>query len=272
MFHKHELIFKAILAAEAASKAILKIYSEGSGKVYLKSDQSPLTDADLAANNEIISILSDTNIPLLSEEGKDIEYRLRSQWDLFWMVDPLDGTKEFISRNGEFTVNIALIEKNKPIGGVIWVPVKDTLYFALKGMGAYKKSGFQASHCHSLQDVMSLSEKISASTPQKTLKVVASRSHLNKETQDFISDLSNKFGKVELISCGSSLKFCTMAEGKAGIYPRFGPTMEWDTAAGHAIAEEAGCIVKHENGKDSFVYNKENLLNPAFVVWNKGYL
>lgn len=247
------LLILAIQAAEEAGKEILKVYDSGDFQAEAKGDQSPLTLADKEAHHKIVSILKATGIPILSEEGKDIPYDERRGWEHFWMVDPLDGTKEFIKRNGEFTVNIALIHKNTPILGVVSVPVTDEIYYATEGYGAYmRKDGRD----HKLE------VRKSADLQQEGLRVVASRSHMNDDTRNFIDRLRN----AELVSAGSSLKFMLLASGKADVYPRYAPTMEWDTAAAHAIVRETGFNVFQFGSNEPLTYNKENLLNPYFLV------
>jgi len=241
-------------ASLEAGKAILEVYSSDDFDVEKKGDDSPLTKADRKAHNVIVSFLEKTDIPILSEEGKSIPYEERKNWEYFWMVDPLDGTKEFIKRNGEFTVNIALIHKGKPILGVIYVPVLEKLYWGIENEGAYLKVENETSKLKSnkitLQD--------------EGLKVVASRSHLNMKTEEFLHSLITP----EIVSMGSSLKFMVIAEGKADVYPRFAPTMEWDTAAAQIIVIESGADVLEKNKDSSLVYNKENLLNAHFLVIN----
>ncbi|MEQ9208852.1 MAG: 3'(2'),5'-bisphosphate nucleotidase CysQ, partial [Pseudomonadales bacterium] len=203
---------------------------------------------------------------ILSEEGKDIPYEERKNWKRFWMVDPLDGTKEFIKRNDEFTVNIALIENQQPILGVLAVPVTGVVYYAAKGLGAFKKvDGHQSpvtGNSHQLATGNRLPAEAKAKAGQPVTKVVASRSHMNDETKDFIE----KLGNTEVVSAGSSLKFMLIADGKADIYPRFGPTMEWDTAAAHGILLELGYSVHKTDSSDELTYNKPNLLNPYFIA------
>jgi 3'(2'), 5'-bisphosphate nucleotidase len=266
----HTLLWKAIQAAVPAGNAILKVY-ETDFEVEKKSDESPLTRADLEAHTIISSMLESTGIPILSEEGRDIQYTERSSWTSFWMVDPLDGTKEFVNRNGEFTVNIALISKDFPVAGVIYIPVTDELYFGIHDEGSFKLSMVRSR----LQDSSSIEELKKVSTPlpmendRELFTVVCSRSHMSAETEEFIDKLKSKHGDVEYASRGSSLKLCMVAEGKADIYPRFAPTMEWDTAAGQAIAESAGVsVIQAENG-NRLRYNKEDLLNPWFIVERK---
>ena len=196
-------------------------------------------------------ILEKTDIPILSEEGPLIPYSRRKKWETFWMIDPLDGTKEFIKKNGEFTVNIALIHHNQPIIGVVQRPVTNDLYYAIKASGAQKNG----------KNIQCAPFDIH----QSGLKVVASRSHLNPETQVFLDKLINP----KIISKGSSLKLMIVAEGEAHLYPRFAPTMEWDTAAAQIIVEEAGGKVFIQNSKIRVHYNKENLLNPFFLVQGK---
>jgi len=244
-------------AAKKAGEAILEIYNGADFGIEHKKDESPLTKADTAAHNIIVEKLASTNLPVLSEEGAEISYEERSKWNYFWMVDPLDGTKEFIKRNGEFTVNIALIKDGNPIMGVVYTPVKDELFFALQGSGAFKTL---SSHTETL--LPSTNHSLISS------RVVASRSHLNAETEDFLNRLINP----EIVSMGSSLKFLALAEGAAEIYPRFAPTMEWDSAAAHAICQELGIEVLNIETKKPLEYNKQNLLNPYFIVASKKIL
>lgn len=247
-----KLLETAKAAALAAGTEILKIYESGDFSVEAKSDDSPLTLADKAAHTTIVSFLENTGIPILSEEGRSIPYEERSKWEYFWMVDPLDGTKEFIKKNGEFTVNIALIHKGESILGVVHPPVLGDLFWAIKGEGTFHESDSNV-------------KKLSASKKSlKTigLKVVASRSHMSPETEAYISKLRDP----EIVSKGSSLKFLLIASAEADVYPRFGPTMEWDTAAAHVIVTEAGGRVTLEDEVTPLVYNKENLLNPFFIV------
>jgi 3'(2'), 5'-bisphosphate nucleotidase len=259
----------AINAAVAAGEAILEIYGRNFGFT-LKADQSPLTTADMASHRVIASMLARTGLPLLSEEGKDIPYHERAGWKLFWMVDPLDGTKEFIKRNGEFTVNIALVEDGWPTMGVIFAPVLQRIYFGAAGYGAFytdmNTEGLRA-------DAGAIRDKACrlpiAASPDITTLVV-SRSHLSPETESYIEKVRKGAIKVEFTSIGSSLKFCIIAEGRASLYPRMGPTMEWDTAAGQAIVEAAGGSVMTLEPAGRMAYNKETLLNPWFIARAKG--
>lgn len=219
-----------------------------------KADNSPLTRADKAAHARIMTFLEPTGIPVLSEEGAHLPYSIRRQWQRLWIVDPLDGTKEFIKRNGEFTVNIALAENGSPVMGVIYVPVKQQLYYGCIGEGAYKEE---------LGQRVTLPLK---SDTERAFTVVASRSHLSKETADYIDLLRRDHPDLQLASSGSSLKICLVAEGKADVYPRHAPTMEWDTAAGDAIARAARREVVDALTGEPLRYNKEDLHNPWFIV------
>lgn len=247
------LLILAIQAAEEGCREILKVYDSGDFQEEAKGDKSPLTLADKNAHEKIASILEATGLPILSEEGKNVPYEERRTWNHFWLVDPLDGTKEFIKRNGEFTVNIALIHRNAPILGVVAVPVTHEIYYSTHGKGAYvRRDGVDHK----------LARRAKVDLRQDGLRVVASRSHMNDETQQFINDLRNP----QLVSAGSSLKFMLLASGKADVYPRYAPTMEWDTAAAHAIVNETGFEVTEYGKGTPLVYNKENLLNPYFLV------
>ncbi len=260
------LLLTVINAAVKAGEEILKIYNSNFDVEY-KNDSSPLTIADKNAHNKICEFLEKTNYPILSEEGKNINYEERKNWEYFWMVDPLDGTKEFIKRNGEFTVNIALIHKQKSILGVIYIPVTETLYFAAENIGAYKTLVTnQEEKIVDLEKLISSSQKLPLALPDKKFTVVASRSHLSEETEMFIDGLKTKHKEIEFISSGSSIKLCLVAEGSANIYPRFAPTMEWDTAAGQAICEIAGKSVIDYTTNKMLIYNKKDLLNNWFIV------
>ena len=242
-----------IEAAEAAGAAIMEVYEGDDFGTVTKADNSPLTKADLASNKVILERLQalTPELPVLSEESKSLPYTARKDWGRFWLVDPLDGTKEFIKQNGEFTVNIALIEDGAPIFGVVYAPALNLTYWAAAGVGAFKGADTQT--------------PIEASDYDGgTLKLVASRSHAGAATEALVGDLEGGTA-VELVSIGSSLKLCLVADGQAHLYPRFGPTMEWDTAAAQCVAEQAGAFVR-EPGGGSLRYNKENLLNPHFIV------
>lgn len=251
-------------AALQAGKAILEIYHSGDFDVEIKGDNSPLTKADKASHNVIMSFLTKTNIPVLSEEGRVISYNERKEWSQLWIVDPIDGTKEFIKRNGEFTVNIALVENQKPILGVIFVPAKGELYFSTKETGAFKVS--VDLKLFDVDVLIDNARKIPFERDDKTFTIVASRSHMSTETEDYVQQMKDKYGAVNLISKGSSLKLCMVAEGQADCYPRFAPTMEWDTAAGQAICEHAGFNVIDWGTKQDMLYNRKELLNNWFLV------
>jgi 3'(2'), 5'-bisphosphate nucleotidase len=257
-------LFTAITAALKAGKAILEIYHSGEFDVEMKGDNSPLTKADTASHNVIMSYLTKTDIPVLSEEGKAIAFEERKNWKQLWIVDPIDGTKEFIKRNGEFTVNIALIEDQKPLIGVIFVPVTGELYFSSKDMGAFKVTVDLGNF--DIETLISKGIKLPLQREDKTFTVVASRSHMSAETEVYIKEMRDIHGEVKLISKGSSLKLCMVAEGVADCYPRFAPTMEWDTAAGQAICEHAGFQVIDWKTKKTMLYNREQLLNNWFLV------
>lgn len=239
--------------AKEAGDAIMKIY-EKDFRIDYKDDKSPLTEADIKSNEIICNALAKLfpDIPLLSEENQEIPYENRKNWDYFWLIDPIDGTKEFIKKNGEFTVNIALIHKDSPVLGVVYAPALDDIYFSKQGEGAYKND---------LRLPLRTNEH-----PERELRIVASKSHLSEETQSFIDDLGSRTEHIEQVSKGSSLKLCMVAEGEADIYPRLAPTMEWDTAAAHAVVLEAGKKVLQYDSYQSLVYNKTSLLNPWFIV------
>lgn len=252
----------AIGAALKAGEAIMEIYNSEDFEVELKSDDSPLTKADKAAHEIIVSCLASSSLPILSEEGSNIPFAERKNWDRFWMVDPIDGTKEFIKRNGEFTVNIALIENQKPVLGVVYAPALKDLYFAEEGIGSFK-----------MEDIISIEDThnskpidLSKSTYPEIFTLVVSKSHMNDQTQQFVDEKEKEFGEIATASFGSSLKICKVAEGSAHCYPRFGPTMEWDTAAAHAVAVYAYTSITKAHEKLTLEYNKENLLNPYFIV------
>ena len=242
------------IAKEAAKKAgekILQIYGDDFSVSY-KEDKSPLTIADRRANDIIESYLLKTNIPILSEEGNLTEYKDRENWKLLWIVDPLDGTKEFIKRNGEFTVNIALVKNGKPILGVVFVPVKGWLYYGSSN-GSYR-------------EIDAKKVKLPLDNKSTSFKVVGSRSHQSPETKEYFDDIKKRKKNVEIVSMGSSIKICLVAEGSADVYPRFAPTMEWDTAAGHAIAKYAGKKLIDLKTNQEMVYNRERLKNNWFIV------
>jgi len=263
--HGSELLINCIELSKKAGESILGIYNFKDFDTVLKKDLSPLTSADTASHDIIVAGLKKLTpqTPVLSEESQSIPYEIRQQWKEYWLVDPLDGTKEFIKRNGEFTVNIALIRNNEPVLGVVYAPVLGISYFAENGEGAFKKNK------EGVVSKITVQKDIS-----KGLKVVASRSHEGTEEASFFE----KLGALEYVRMGSSLKFCLVAEGEAHLYPRFLPTMEWDTAAAQCVAKEAGAEITDLYGQ-ALQYNKSNLLNPNFIVsslpqehWKKALL
>lgn len=239
--------------AKRAGVEIMEIYASVDFGMTSKVDDSPLTLADLSSHHAIVAGLTrlTPDVPILSEEAADIPYSVRGKWMRYWLVDPLDGTKEFIKRNGEFTVNIALVENGVPVMGVVYAPVLDVCYYGVRGEGAFVQRGKLPA------------QAITVESPAtgETIKVVASRSHSDERTQELLE----KLGQYECISMGSSLKLCLVAEGAAHFYPRLGPTMEWDTAAAHAVVNAAGGVVQDRDGM-ALAYNKIDLHNPEFFV------
>ncbi len=259
IFNHEKNILELLNIAIDAGKEILNIYNDEI-IVNSKEDKSPITQADINSNDLIVNRLKKlgSNIPILTEESL-VNWKNRKDWIKYWLIDPLDGTKEFINRNGEFTVNIALIENNYPIFGIIYSPVKSLLYYALKNKGCYKlKTNSNLSTLKNFNKINIKKEK------SITTKVIGSRSHSSKE---FLNWVEKKFTNFEIITIGSSLKFCILAEGKADIYPRLGPTSEWDIAAGHIILEEAGGKLKTIDKKDILYNTKEDILNPHFIAY-----
>ncbi|PWK20571.1 3'(2'),5'-bisphosphate nucleotidase CysQ [Xanthomarina spongicola] len=255
----------AIEASLKAGQVIMEVYNTPFN-VELKDDKSPLTEADKKANDIINSFLIPTQIPIISEENKQTDYSVRKDWKLCWVVDPVDGTKEFIKRNGEFTVNIALVSNGRPILGVIYVPATKVLYYADVTLQKGYKVNLK-SHEVSIQKITESATPLKPKAGNTDLiQVVGSRSHMSQETLDFMETLKVNGTQVEVVSKGSSLKFCLVSEGNADIYPRFAPTMEWDTAAGQAICNAVGIEVISKETNKPLLYNKENLLNPWFIV------
>ena len=251
------LVHSIVDIAKLAGSSILDIYDKGEGfaDISYKDDNSPLTLADKASNDVIFKALKELtpSIPILSEEGKKISYNDRKSWNQFWLIDPLDGTKEFINRNGEFTVNIALIENGAPILGVVYAPVIDVTWFGTLEQGSFKSKN---------NDDPKLI-KVNIPNEDSTIKIVSSRSHSNNPK---LEDYLNNFNQYELVKMGSSIKICLVADGSAHLYPRFGPTMEWDTAAAHAVVKFAGGNIINFHTNHELSYNKDNLLNPEFLV------
>jgi 3'(2'), 5'-bisphosphate nucleotidase len=258
---QHEIDIEEVIAvAVEAGRATLEIYQQDF-EVITKEDNSPLTIADERSNAIIMKGLAALSVgaelPVISEETKLLPYEERKGWQFLWLVDPLDGTKEFIKKNGEFTINIALVYEHTPVLGVIYVPVRDVIYFAVEGRGAFMR---EAGEERRLQ--------LRALEGNELLLIVASRSHNSAAVEAYVEEKRKQFDKVDYVPAGSSLKFCLLAEGKADVYPRLAPTMEWDTGAGHIIAREAGAEVLIYGENRELQYNKENLLNPHFIVKN----
>ena len=247
------LLNPVIATCKIAGEKILEIYGQDHS-INTKADNSPLTAADIASHHCLVDGLNrvQPKLPVLSEESAKISYSERKSWEYYWLVDPLDGTKEFIKRNGEFTVNVALIHQNKPIIGVVYVPVLNDCYFAAEGCGAYKQSGLAVAKPISVRD-----------QAPDLVTVVGSRSHKTGDLADYLARL----GKHKIKSIGSSLKFCLVAEGSADLYPRMGPTCEWDTAAAQCVVEQAGGAVTKVNGTPLQYNTKESYLNPFFIVF-----
>lgn len=261
-----EKLKTAIEASVVAGAAIMEIYKSEDFEIENKEDNSPLTIADKRANEIINGFLVPHQIPIISEENRQIDYQERKAWSECWIVDPLDGTKEFIKRNDEFTVNIALVQDGQPELGVIFAPALDTLYFAVVSESKAFRYRFSSGRTN-VEEILEKAEEINPATTIDRLKVVGSRSHMNDDTKIFIENLKESHGKdVEIVSKGSSLKFCLVAEGEAHIYPRFAPTMEWDTAAGHAICEAVGLKCLFRETGEPMTYNREDLLNGHFSV------
>lgn len=256
IFHS-DILESVICISHKAGAAILEVY-ETDFSVQNKSDDSPLTKADMASHHIIVEALGKLtpDIPVLSEESTDLlEKKEWRNWDSYWLIDPLDGTKEFVKRNGEFTVNIALIEKHKPVFGVVYVPVSKTTYIGAQGLGAFKLNDGNTKLDTDNQIFVQ-------KNPELPYRIVASRSHPSTELQGFLSGLEEH----EIVSMGSSLKFCLIAEGAADCYPRFGPTSEWDTAAAQAVVEAAGGAVDNLDGSPLLYNTKAEILNPYFMV------
>jgi 3'(2'), 5'-bisphosphate nucleotidase len=274
---RDELLAAAILAAVQAGAATLDIY-QSEIRVEYKQDQSPLTRADTCSHAIIVRHLENTGIPVLSEEGRGIPYPERNRWRRLWIVDPLDGTKEFVKRLGEFTVNIALVEDRRPTLGAIFVPVKNVLYFGRIEDGSFRledpatlaalaSNGPRRDARELIRRLRTHAQKLPVDPGgHPVFVIVGSRSHATPELHAYVEQKRRELGAVEFVSAGSSLKYCLVAEGRADVYPRLGPTMEWDTAAGQVIAEAAGARVTQHDTGEPLIYNKENLLNPWHVV------
>lgn len=259
----------AINCSIDAGIASLKYFKNEKLKVSLKKDQSPLTIADQESHQILFHKLSDYTIPVLSEEGIIPDYVERNKWIEYWLIDPLDGTKEFVNGSGEFTINVAHMIKNIPSFGIIYWPVEDILYFGGINLGSFRKIRASEQLFASMDDLMLHSDKLSKSDElTKEYKVLASKSHMSEETKLYVANLHTKHKNISLVNIGSSLKFCMMAEGKANEYPRFGPTMEWDIAAGNALLKGINIeVVDYKTGKP-IRYNKKDLTNNWFIVKN----
>ncbi len=253
----------ALAASLDAGKAIMAIYESDDVGIEYKEDASPLTRADRAAHRVILRHLEPTGIPVLSEEGKHMPFEDRSSWDELWIVDPVDGTKEFIKCNGEFTVNVALVRRGRVAGGVVLAPVLGHAYVGVVGEGAWRLDFHEDA---GIEEAWNTRAKLPLNSGKRAFTVVASRSHMSPETQAYVDEARAKHGEVNLISKGSSLKLCVVAGGAADAYPRFAPTMEWDTAAGQAVCEAAGCEVIDQNTGEPMRYNRAELLNAWFLV------
>jgi 3'(2'), 5'-bisphosphate nucleotidase len=274
------LLPHALAAAAAGAEETLTVYREGNLETESKEDDTPLTRADRNAHAVILERLSASGLPALSEEGHHAAYAERSAWDRFWLVDPLDGTKEFVKRTEEFTVNVALVQAGVPVLGVVVLPALGTVYFGTAADGAYRLSTAELTRWleaaePSRNALPEAAARIAAEpAPQAATavcRVVGSRSHMDDTTQAFIDALRKQYADVELVVAGSSAKLCRVADGSAHIYPRFGPTMEWDTAAGDAVVRAAGGHVYEARSDGSVTaqplrYNKEDLHNPSFVA------
>ena len=262
----NESIRVALEACLEAGRAILDIYSHEDVGGEFKDDKSPLTQADRAAHDILMRHLEATGIPVLSEEGKHLPFETRQNWEALWIVDPVDGTKEFIKRNGEFTVNVALVRHGEVECGVVLAPVLGHAYVGQVDEGAWKLE-VSMSADESADDVWHKRKELPLKgSEDRPFTVVASRSHMSPETEVFVEEARAQHGHIELISKGSSLKLCMVAEGAADAYPRFAPTMEWDTAAGQAVCEAAGCQVIDQRTGETMRYNREDLLNAWFLV------
>jgi 3'(2'), 5'-bisphosphate nucleotidase len=270
------LLFTALRAAAKAFPEILSVYN-GPFSVDSKDDRSPITEADRRSNKIIAEELSrHSPYGIISEEGENTPFADRRSWEQFWLVDPLDGTKEFVKRNGEFTINIAFVEGRIPVLGVVYAPVLDLLYFASDDIGSYRLEGFSDLAAEIPADLVGRATKLAPRAPlvldeekkHKKIMVVGSRSHSCRDFDDYVQELEQRYAEqIEITTIGSALKPCYVAEGKADIYPRFGPTMEWDTAAAHAVVRGVGKRMTAYDGGTELIYNKEVLVNPSFLVY-----
>ena len=259
------LLCSSIEAALLAGQKVSEIYNNDF-EVYYKNDQSPVTEADIESNKIIQDVLKEYKLPFLSEESDLIPFDVRKAWKYYWLIDPIDGTKEFINRNDEFTINIALIKKNQPIIGVVYSPMTSELYFG-SSIGFSKKIKINVSEINNLniEELISDGIKLPLEKKRDNYIVLTSRSHLNPKTLNYIDLLKINNPNFEIVKMGSSLKICKIAGGEADIYPRFGPTKEWDTAAAHAVLKYSGGNILKEDGNE-LIYNKPNVINPNFTA------
>jgi 3'(2'), 5'-bisphosphate nucleotidase len=253
--NQQSLLDQVLEIADTASRKVMEIY-QTDFQVQTKDDNSPITEADIASHHVIVDGLTalTPDIPILSEESANAPWEERKTWTRFWLVDPIDGTKDFTNRTGEFTVNIALIENGEPVMGVVTAPALGDAYWGIKGQGAWKREADGSTR------------RLAVENPPQAIRAVASKNHMNEDTRHFIQQL----GEHQLVQAGSSLKFCRIAEGQADIYPRLGPTCEWDTGAAHAVLVAAGGKVTQLDGTP-LAYGKEEVLNPYFVASGAWY-
>lgn len=265
----NQQFFIAIQAALKAGAAISQIYNKHNYTVTLKADQSPVTEADLESHHIIIQELTSTHLPVLSEEGNPDLWNQIHQTDRYWMIDPLDGTREFINRNGEFTVNIALIKNKKPIWGIIYIPEQALLYAGIKGSGAWEWGNID-NHYLSKQELQQKAITLPKRKSDDEYRIVGSKSHKTHTTDAFIARISEVISEIKIVRAGSSLKFCHIASGEADLYPRMDTIMEWDVAAGQAIIEAAGGQLKRWPDGGSIIYNSRNMRFPTFLALAPG--
>lgn len=273
--HPPPLLDAAIRAALAGGQAIMEVYANAFD-VYLKADRSPLTQADRNAHTAIEQALAGTGLPVHSEEGRSIPPEERQAWPHYWLVDPLDGTKEFVARNDEFAVCIALMRSDtdtrsplgnaEPVAGVVYAPVTDVLYFAWHGGGAYRQAGAATHQALPAYERVAMSTRLPLAQPARPFTILASRSHRSPETEAYIRQREREHGHVAFSFTGSAIKFGLMAEGAADAYPRYAPTMEWDTAAGQIICSEAGKDLIDVTTDAPMRYNKNEPVNNWFIV------
>ncbi len=259
-------ILVAINASLRAGERILTVRNQSVHTEY-KKDHSPVTEADYASQSIIMDHLQPVMMPVISEESTTVSYNIRKKYTRYWLVDPLDGTKDFIHGSDGFTVNIAFIQAQYPLAGVVYAPARKELYFSLPEKGAFKLTLHNVHEFSSVDDLLQNSNILNADINTEIIRIVASKSHLNDKTKAYIESVKNIASKTDIVNIGSSLKFCLIAEGKADIYPRFGTTMEWDTAAGQAVAEAAGAVVVDADEEKRLIYNKKDLKNPEFIVF-----